>query len=103
MFRHRNQNRPRPGEPGYEGWRRSRNMLRIRRTIGVLVMLGMAWGIVWVVMFSGLTDPIVDRAGPAIAFVHKVWNDPAGAMTIVASVLITHIGLIMYIFDDRNY
>ena len=100
MALRRKKYKPVPGSPGYEDWKHARNMLRIRRSIGVGVILSFVWGAVWLVMFSGYAAPIVELAQPAVGWAKDVIDNPAKAWTAAAIVLISHIGLFAYIFDE---
>lgn len=93
---------PEPVEYEMVPVRRRHRSVSGRRLLGVLVALGMIWGGVWLVMFSGLADPVFATAQPAVAFVKKAWDDPQGAIMIVATLMASHMGLLALIFDDRN-
>lgn len=101
MRRHRIPH-PEPGEPGHEEYLAGRRSLRIRRSIGVLVVLAMIYGLVWLVFFSHIADPILEQARPAVAFVKKVKEDPQKAWYAVAGFVMLHMGMLAFIFDDRN-
>jgi len=86
-----------------EGHLRARRRRRLGRVAGVLVAMGMFWGLVWLVGFSSVTEPLRAQAGPAVVFVKDVIDNPAKAWTAVAVLLVSHIGILTFIFDDRNY
>lgn len=86
-----------------EQWLQARRQRRIRRSIGVLVALAMVAGAVWVVGYSGLADPVLVAAAPVIDFFKEAADDPKGAFMMFAALFITKIGILAFIFDERNY
>lgn len=81
----------------------ARRQRRVRRSLGVLVALAMVGGAVWVVGYSGLADPVLVALAPVTKFVKSAADDPKGALMIVGALVITKIGILTFIFDDRNY
>lgn len=87
-------------------WKKHRRRLRARRAVALFVILWIIIGIVWLVKFSGLLDPVLEMAAPGYNTVVSMINDPlgidyGGALINVASIFILHIGMLMFIFERR--
>lgn len=79
---------------------------RVRRAIGIALILAILWLVAWLLFFSGIADPIVLAATPAYNQLAAMINDPlgidwGGKLMLAAAVIIPHIGLLMFIFDDQ--
>lgn len=87
-------------------WQKHRRKLRLRRGVAVFVILWVLIGLVWLVKFSGLLDPLLEMAAPHYDAAAAMINDPlgidyGGALMQIAGFFILHIGAIMFIFDER--
>lgn len=88
-----------------ERYARHRRGLRIRRVIGVAVVLALVWGIIWLGFFSGLADPVIAAVQPFMDGAAVLINDPlgidwGGKLVGLAIIIIPHIALLLFIFDD---
>lgn len=84
----------------YERWRRG---LRIRRTIGVLLILGIVGAIAYVVFGTDLGSQAMATAepvlGPAMNLLSDVREDPRKGIAALGALLITKIGLLFLLED----
>lgn len=88
---------------GPRGTRRGINphkALRIRRLIGVTIMLLVVYAIFHVIYFTDLLEPVLAYTGPIKDGIDWVMADPTRAWTALAVLIIPHIGLYYFIFDD---
>jgi hypothetical protein len=93
------------GEDGRYG--RHRRNLKMRRLIGVGVILAALWGAVWFCFLSGLADPLITLMAPAFNNIATLINDPLGIdwggwLVGAAAILIPHIVLLLFLFDDST-
>lgn len=84
---------------------KSRKQLNISRTIAVAIMLAVLWGLFWVFFISGLADPVIEAATPAYTHVANLINDPlgidwGGQLMAVALIMVPHLGILFFMFDD---
>lgn len=84
---------------------RRRRGLRVRRLVGVAILLVFVWGFIWLAFFSGLADPVAAAAAPFLDKTAALINDPlgidwGGKLVAVALVVIPHMGLLLFILDD---
>lgn len=90
-----------------EPYARYRRNLRIRRLIGVIIILAAIWGIIWLCFLSGLADPVVMTVEPYLNQAASMINDPLGIdwggwLVGFAVIAIPHIGFLLFIFDDHR-
>lgn len=79
-------------------------VLSIQRLIAVVIIIAVGWGLFWLIFRSGLADPAIAMITPVWDSTVKMIEDPlgidwAGKLMVVASVMITHIGMLFFIFD----
>lgn len=77
----------------------------LRRTIGVLFLAGVAFGIYYVVFLTDLLDPVLAYAQPIKDGIEWVAEEPSRLFAAAAGILLPHIGLFFWInenfFDGR--
>jgi len=83
-----------------------RRSVNLRRLIGAVVAVVMLWGLFWLVFQSGLTDPVVEVAGPVFDRLIAMINEPlgidwGGQLLAVAAIIIPHLLLLLFIFDEN--
>lgn len=81
--------------------------LNIRRLIGVLIIIGLIWGLFWLIFLSGLADPAIAMITPVWQSAASMINDPlgidwGGKLMAIAAVIIPHIGMLFFIFDNNS-
>lgn len=81
-----------------------RRSLRIRRLIGVLLIMAMVWGLIWLIFISGIADPVIEAAKPVYHQAAAMINDPLGIdwadkLVAIMAIAIPHIGMLA-LFDD---
>ncbi|GAB5079689.1 hypothetical protein [Arthrobacter sp. AD-310] len=86
---------------------RHRRNLRIRRLIGVTIILTALWGAIWLCFLSGLADPLIAVAAPAFNAAAALINNPLGVdwggwLVGAAAIIIPHIALLLFLFDDST-
>ncbi len=85
---------------------RGRRSLNLRRLVGAVLAVVMLWGLFWLVFQSGLTDPVVEVAGPVFDRLITMINEPlgidwGGQLLAIAAILIPHLLLLLFIFDGN--
>ncbi|MET3172878.1 UNVERIFIED_ORG: Fe2+ transport system protein B [Arthrobacter sp. UYCu721] len=90
-----------------ERYARHRRRLSIRRLIGVVIILTVIWGIIWMGFFSGLADPVIRTVEPFLSTAAALINDPLGIdwggwLVGLAVIVIPHIAFLLFIFDDTG-
>lgn len=80
----------------YERWRRN---LKVRRTVGVLLILAIIGGIAYVIFFTNIGARASTAAQPALALLAEVREDPRKAYVALGALLAGKIGLIFLIED----
>jgi Fe2+ transport system protein B len=88
-----------------ERYARYRRGLNIRRVIGVAIILTVVWGVFWLCFLSGLADPVIMTVEPFLSSAAALINDPlgidwGGQLVGIAIIVIPHIALLMFLFDD---
>ncbi|WP_431872699.1 hypothetical protein [Nocardiopsis eucommiae] len=81
-----------------------RRSLSLRRLLGAFVAVAMLWGLFWLAFQSGLAAPLVELAGPAIAQVIAMINDPlgidwGGQLLALSAIAIPHMLVLLFIFE----
>ncbi|PZT91037.1 MAG: hypothetical protein DI630_29980 [Gordonia sp. (in: high G+C Gram-positive bacteria)] len=79
-----------------------RTTLRIRRGIGLAIMLGIAYGIFHILFRTDLLEPLLAYVDPAKQLIDWVAADPKRAWGALAVVVIPHIGMYYLLFEDRK-
>ena len=79
-----------------------RTTLRIRRGMGLAIMLGIAYGIFHVLFRTDLLEPLLAYVDPAKQLIDWVAADPKRAWGALAVVVIPHIGMYYLLFEDRK-
>lgn len=84
---------------------RRRRRLNIRRLIGVMIILVMVSGIIWLCFFSGLADPVAMAIEPFLGSAAALINDPLGVdwggWLIGLAAIVIPVGLLLlFIFDS---
>ena len=74
----------------------------IRRFIGVLLALGMAYGVFHVVFRTDLLGPVIAQIGPIRDGIDWVLADPSRAWMALAVLVIPHIGAYYLFFEDHR-
>lgn len=76
--------------------------LRIRRTIGLLLIAGFSYAAYHVVFHTQLLEPMLAQVVPVQGLLEWVVADPHRTWMAAAVLVIPHIGLHFLLFDDRN-
>lgn len=76
--------------------------LVVRRSLGIAVALGMAYGVFHVVFRTDILAPALAYVGPAKDGIDWVLADPARAWMALAALAIPHIGAYYFFFEDRR-
>lgn len=90
-----------------EHYHKARRRLRLRRLIGVLVIVAFGWLLFWVFAMSGLADPVIQTIGPFYKKAGAMINDPLGIdwgdkLMAVATIMVPHLGILFFIFDNEH-
>lgn len=80
----------------YEKWRRG---LKIRRTIGIMLIFAIVGGIAYVIFGTNIGSQAVGFAQPLFGFIEEVRQDPEKAYIALGALLAGKIGLIFLIED----
>ena len=83
-----------------------RRSLNLRRLIAVVIAVAMVWGLFWLLFQSGLTDPMVELAGPVFDRLIAMVNEPlgidwGGQLLALAAIIIPHLLVLLFIFDQN--
>lgn len=86
------------------GGTRVGNMLR--RGLAMLLAMALIWGVFWLFSTSEMAEPLMATVGPWYSTATDVINDPlgvdwAGHWAAISILVITHIGFIMFLLDER--
>ncbi|MEV2278285.1 hypothetical protein AB0I72_22135 [Nocardiopsis sp. NPDC049922] len=84
----------------------SRRSLNLRRLLGACIAVAMIWGLFWLLFLSGLTDPLTEAVRPGYDRLVAMINEPLGIdwggyLVAAAAVVIPHLGLLLFIFDEN--
>lgn len=79
-----------------------RASLAVRRSIGLVIALAMAYGIFHVVFRTDVLAPVLAYAEPVKNGVDWVLEDPRRAWMALAALAIPHIGAYYFFFEDRR-
>lgn len=93
--------------PQERGHHRRRRGLRLRRLLGIGMLASMGWGAYWLIALSGMADPVLLIIEPLYRQAAEAINDPLGVdwgskFLALATVFISHIGMIFYIVDETT-
>lgn len=82
--------------------RRRRRMTKkdIRRTIGLMLILAIAFGLYYLIFVSDVLQPLMIYAAPVESFLGWVKEDPSRLMMSAAAFIIPHLGLYFALFGD---
>ncbi|KOX14025.1 hypothetical protein [Nocardiopsis sp. NRRL B-16309] len=80
--------------------------LNLRRLLGACIAVAMVWGLFWLLFRSGLTDPLLEMAAPGYERLVAMINDPlgidwGGRLVTIAAILIPHLGILLFVFDEN--
>lgn len=76
--------------------------LAIRRTLGLSIALGMAYGVFYIVFRSDVLAPTLVYVEPVKHGIAWVLEDPRRAWMALAALVIPHIGAYYLLFEDRR-
>ena len=74
----------------------------VRRSLGLAIALGIAYGIFHVVFRTDVLAPALAYVGPVKDGIDWVLADPARAWMALAALAIPHIGAYYFFFEDRR-
>lgn len=94
-------------EPQKRRRHRRRRGLRLRRLLGIGILASMGWGAYWLIALSGMADPVLLIIEPLYHQAAEAINDPLGVdwgdkFLALATVFISHIGMIFYVVDETT-
>lgn len=85
---------------------RPRRRFNVRRFIGVLIILAVLGSLVWLLLFSGVAEPVVMTVSSLYNSTASMINDPlgidwGGKLLAVGMVVLPVVVLVLFLFDDR--
>lgn len=85
---------------------RPRRRFNVRRFIGVLIILLILGALAWLLLFSGIAEPVVTTVSSLYSNTAAMINGPlgidwGGKLLAVGMTVLPVIVLVLFLFDDR--
>lgn len=79
---------------------------KIRKAIGIILIMAIVWGVIWLIFYSGYADPVIAAVGPWYDSAVTAVSDPlgvdwAGHAMMIAAIIVPHMALIMFLLDEQ--